>query len=583
MTTQIAVPEVEVEKIDVVEGFNSRQEMDPVELERMAATIRAQGVVQPIKVRERDDGRFDLVYGHRRLAAAKLAGLTRVPVSPSTGNARVEAFYENNQRSDLNPIERALDLKAFAEELGLAKHKDIAAAAGKSPDWVGEHLRLLKLPEEVQRYLAAGIVPVEGEKPLRELTKVSPGIAACVCELAKRRKVKPSRFVSAFGDLLAEAPGSRFEEKPTMIPVSGARLGEIVTDAEKHEELLGRWRAALPHGGDGDPVVRFGEQQVDAARAAGCLVEHEVDEGEWTSWVRLITDAELAADLCERMITGLEAQAAERAKREAEWRAGSDTPAEAATPEEQAQARKDQRAEAEKRKVAARSRNEEVGRRLIERRGGKNRRQHSLTRFKVMARALVEANPKLAARGLRLVLPQLREVESKTLKSGEPREKVTYADAAQAHEWLLAHLDSVGSVNEGLELLADAYIAAILADEGALPQSGRTWGAEPAKWVTDALAAEVKAVRPPRRSGKRLRKTVAWHPGVPPPLRSGARSRTGSSSGWPCRSLADLPGAAPPASSGPPCSRPGHPRSGPPGQPRPAGAATDPRGQRRQR
>jgi len=124
MSTQIAVPEVEIDKIDVVEGFNARQEMDPVEIEQLAATIKAHGVVGPVKVREKEDGRFDLVYGHRRLAAARKAGLAKVPVTPSRGNPRVEAFYENNQRSDLNPVERALDRKAFAEELELATNKE---------------------------------------------------------------------------------------------------------------------------------------------------------------------------------------------------------------------------------------------------------------------------------------------------------------------------------------------------------------------------------------------------------------------------------------------------------------------------
>ncbi|MFN8215714.1 MAG: ParB/RepB/Spo0J family partition protein [Solirubrobacterales bacterium] len=504
MTTQIAVHEVEIDKIDIVEGFNSRQEMDPTGLDQMAATIKSHGLSSPVKVKPKEGGRFDLVFGHRRLEAAKRAGLAKVPVTPSTGNPRVEAFYENNQRSDLNPIERALDVRAFAEELGLPTHKAIAEAAGKDAGWVGEHLRLLKLPEGVQRFVAEGVVPVEGEKCLREVAKVSPRVAECVCELAKRRKLRPSRFVASFGDLLAEAPDSRFDDKPTMIPVSGATLGEIVTDAEKRDALLERYRAVQPHLGDGDPVVRFDEQAIDAARAAGCLVEHRTDNGEWLSYVRVITDAALAADLCERLVASVEARAAEREQREAEQRARRSGVRPDASPEEQAQARKDQRKEAEQRKANARRFNEELGRKLIERRGGESRKQHSLTRFRVFAKQLIADNPELAARGLRLVLPQLREVEVKTPKSGEPRQKVTYADAEQATEYLIRHVESAGSVNEGLELLADAFLAAILADEEALPQSKRTrYQATPEAWVQKQLGAEVKVVRPRRRATKR--------------------------------------------------------------------------------
>lgn len=505
MSTQIAVPEVEIEKIDLVEGFNARQEMDPVEIEQLAATIKAHGVVGPVKVKEKEGGRFDLVYGHRRLAAARKAGLTKVPVTPSRGNPRVEAFYENNQRSDLNPVERALDLRAFAEELGLATNKEIAAAAGKDAGWVGEHLRLLKLPEGVQRFVAEGVVPVEGERCLREVAKVSPRVAECVCELARRRKVRPGRFVAEFGDLLAEAPESRFEEKPTMIPVTEVPVSRVVADREMRKGVVACIAKAYPDLEVEDPRVTFGEAEIDAARAAGCLIEHEVDRGEWTSVVRLITDPDLAADLC---ILAVERDAAETARREAErerrdreWKARSKGLDPDASEERQAAERKKQHAEQKKRRADARSANEALGRNLIERRGGESRKQHSLRRLQVVARALIEANPKLAARGLRLVLPQLREVELKALKSGERREKVTYADAGQAGEYLLRRIEEAGSVNEGLELLGDAYVAAILADEEALPQSKRTdYRGKPPRWVEEVLAADLKAVRPrPRR------------------------------------------------------------------------------------
>jgi len=321
--------------------------------------------------------------------------------------------------------------------------------------------------------------------------------------------VKPSRFVAQFGDLLAEAPESRFEEKPTMIPVSEVPVSRVVADGPKRKEIVARIAETYPDMEVEDPRITFGEAEIDAARAAGCLVEHEVDRGGWTSVVRLITDADLAADLCERAVGRVAAEdaerTAERERREREWKARRKGLDPNASEDEQAAERRKQHAERKQRQAAARSHNEEVGRRLIDRRGGEGRKQYSLSRFHVVADLLISAYPELAARGLRLVLPQLREVEVKALKSGGHREKVTYAEPDQATDWLRAKAAEARTANEGLEVLADALLAAILADQEALPRSGRTrHGATPGGPVAEGLAAELKAVRPrPRRDARK--------------------------------------------------------------------------------
>lgn len=96
------------------------------------------------------------------------------------------------------------------------------------------------------------------------------------------------------------------------------------------------------------------------------------------------------------------------------------------------------------------------------------------------------------------MLSQLQDVEVKTLKSGESREKVSYADAAQCTEYLAKRIGSARSADEVLELLVDAVIAAELADERELPQSKRI-GWSPRPGVGKALAAEFKEVKPRRR------------------------------------------------------------------------------------
>ena len=126
MADALATPEIAIDLIDVVDDFNARKKFPKDELEQLAGTIKETGLVQPIKVKKKDDGRFDLVAGERRFRAAKIAGREKIEVTLSTGNPVLESAIENFQRSDLDPIETALGLKAVAEEFNLDTYKKIA-------------------------------------------------------------------------------------------------------------------------------------------------------------------------------------------------------------------------------------------------------------------------------------------------------------------------------------------------------------------------------------------------------------------------------------------------------------------------
>lgn len=500
--SQPTAPLIEVEKIDVAEGFNARTHIDEEAIEQLAANFKRIGVVQPVLVTAGENGRFSLIAGERRLRAAKLAGFTGIPgILGDPKTARVANLVENLHREALDPIDTARGLKALASEHNLTTHKEIARLISKSAQWVSQHMRLLDLPEGAQAHVACGNVPVEAERHLREVAKVSPRVAECVCELAVRRKVKPSRFVSSFGELLEEAAEARFEDRPTMIDPRRVELGKVIADAEKRRELSDRYRAFRPHS-EGQVVLGFGEAEIDAARAAGCLIEHKVDRGEWVSVVSFITDRTLAADLCERAVERLEAQAAERAKRDSEARAARGGNSPGATEEELKEARRKEREEAKRRKEAARSKNQELERNLLARRGGTSRKEHALARAKALAAIVIADNEKLAAAGLRLVTAQLQEVELKHLKgSGETKEKVSYADPGQCSEYLRKRIEGARSVGEVLELIGDAVVASLLADPEELPQSKRTYSHLAAKEEVEALlAADIKSVRPRRRS-----------------------------------------------------------------------------------
>ncbi len=124
-------------------------------IEELAASIRANGIIQPVIVRRHAE-RFQMVAGERRLRAAKLADLTEVPaiIQDYADDRLLEvALVENIQREDLNPIETAQALDRLAREMNLS-HEEIGIRTGKDRATVTNLLRLLRLPDEVQLLLA---------------------------------------------------------------------------------------------------------------------------------------------------------------------------------------------------------------------------------------------------------------------------------------------------------------------------------------------------------------------------------------------------------------------------------------------
>ena len=125
-------------------------------LDELSQSIRANGIIQPLIVR-RVDGNIQLVAGERRLRAAKLAGLGEVPVvftQISDSRLLEVALIENIQREDLNPLEVAEAYQRLILELGLS-HEQIAERTGKDRSTITNHLRLLRLPHDVQQLLAS--------------------------------------------------------------------------------------------------------------------------------------------------------------------------------------------------------------------------------------------------------------------------------------------------------------------------------------------------------------------------------------------------------------------------------------------
>ena len=151
--------EIAVERI-TPSPFQPRRSFDEAKIAELAASIRIQGIIQPLVVRPQGDG-FELIAGERRWRAAMKAGLTRVPVvirAASDHEALQLALVENLQREDLNPIEEAGGYRRLQEEFHWSQ-EEMAEKVGKSRPAVANSLRLLTLPSEVQQELTAGRLP----------------------------------------------------------------------------------------------------------------------------------------------------------------------------------------------------------------------------------------------------------------------------------------------------------------------------------------------------------------------------------------------------------------------------------------
>jgi ParB family transcriptional regulator, chromosome partitioning protein len=134
-----------------------RTNFDEAALENLAESIKTHGIVQPLLVRRQGEG-FELIAGERRWRAAKMAGLTRVPVLvKDVGDQDLLeiALIENIQREDLNPIEEAQAYKRLIENVGLTQEA-LATRVGRDRSYITNYLRLLKLPPDLQQLVIEG-------------------------------------------------------------------------------------------------------------------------------------------------------------------------------------------------------------------------------------------------------------------------------------------------------------------------------------------------------------------------------------------------------------------------------------------
>ena len=476
---------VPLEAIRTAEGANPRRRFDERALAELADSIRQHGILQPLVVTTRPEGGYTLVAGERRYRAAKLAKLTEVPVAIRDGDEQaIElAVDENLHRRDLNPVEEAHAFQTILSSGRLTK-KQLAERVSKSASYVNERLRLLALPEQIQQHVASGVVPVRLAKQLIEMAKVSEPVAVCCVQLVANGHAalaeleeRPERLIGCLGDY--EWP----DPQPIALTVSSYQHYRL-------EDLL------LPDGCDdiaervaafGEPVgFRFGQEEADAARGYGCLLEIKRDRFFAHAY---ITDPVFIADRVRLQLDQLEKQAKQRqreaAKNGPHNDGGSDGGAEAEV--EQRRQERQQRLQVKEAAVAA---NFELGRKLQLRYDAP---KITTQLAKLLALLILDRDAdKLAGRGLRYVREDWQVVE--TVESrGKQVEKRRYPEASETAEQLYAQIERARNPEQVIGRLLQALLAAHAADEDALPQSKRIYWETPGRYGDDP-SSEIPAI-----------------------------------------------------------------------------------------
>jgi len=261
-------------RLDLMQAgkYQPRTRMDEGSLYELAESIKAQGIMQPILVRPVGGGRYEIIAGERRSRAAKLAGLTEVPVLvkdvPDEAAAAM-ALIENIQREDLNPLEEAQGLQRLTAEFGLT-HEQAAQAVGRSRSAASNLLRLLNLADPVQSMLMAGDLDMGHARALLPLDKAVQ-ITTANEVVAKKLNVRETE------KLVAKTQGQG--RQTPLLRVKSEKTRDVLRLEEELSDLLTAQvgihiRKKTLRGEQGELTIQFGSLDelnglLDKLRLAG--------------------------------------------------------------------------------------------------------------------------------------------------------------------------------------------------------------------------------------------------------------------------------------------------------------------------
>ena len=231
-----------------------RQDFDEEELESLSESLATHGILQPLTVRELESGYYQIIAGERRWRAARMAGLTEVPVvviEADDQKAMELALIENLQRQDLNPVEEALGYQSLMEDFGLTQ-ESAAQRVGKSRPAVANALRLLNLPDGILEKvrdgsLSAGharaILAIKSEKKQLEAMQkiIALGLSVRQAELLCKNMTnepQPAKPVSLRVDYVSECEKSLSKHLGRGVKiVNGKRKGRFELEFYGEEDL----------------------------------------------------------------------------------------------------------------------------------------------------------------------------------------------------------------------------------------------------------------------------------------------------------------------------------------------------------
>lgn len=227
--------------------FQPRKFIDDDRLKELSESIRADGVLQPVVVRRRGAA-YELVMGERRLRAARLAGVTKIPVvirDVSDADALRLAIVENIQRENLNPIEEAQAYRRLISEFSVSQ-ADVAGMVGKDRSSVANTIRLLNLPEEVQGMIQEGALSAGHARALLALTTQKEQLVLARRIVAENMTVRQVEYITG----LTKAPKKdglrRRREKPAYLAdLEKALAGHLATRVAIDEKRGGKGRITI--------------------------------------------------------------------------------------------------------------------------------------------------------------------------------------------------------------------------------------------------------------------------------------------------------------------------------------------------
>lgn len=461
-TTVTSTRTVAIERIHIPENV---RDLDEAHVTALAGSMKLLGMLEPVLVCRRGDD-FDLVAGFHRMAAASAAELVEVPIHERDGlTKKADRAVENIARKQLNPYEEANAVRAMLDD-GLSE-SGAAQALGWTKALVTARMKLLELPERAQQLTGEGVIPLAAVDQLRAVGVVAPKLLDAVVAYLDDGNVAAAQQLTrdpgwVVGSALKHAGDRKiFGAYLTTVSaneIADLRLGRktdgLYADAEKLHKQLDRHAY-------GPPAVRFTDEDLDQARAAGVLIEFDNSRP-------IIVDRALYRELVKNAITRVHAGLEQKVAEHAAERAASKTTNKPADPATIAKRERDARLRDYS--DQAHGVNTDLGHSLLNTLASVDPTDMDVARFFVYALlgADHDSSPyiqsgeriaRIAAGGVRLLIEELRTDATKTRRDGSPgRLRYDYGDHRDpqaAIAWLWKY---IGGAKTAAELYGRALV-----------------------------------------------------------------------------------------------------------------------------